>query len=150
MTMDLSQLPFQAKTLKRAETLDKYRIYRAGLEWDLIEPIVIEDKEDMRSESKWRDRVEPYHHQVTNLITFCRRLPVTLLADDVGLGKTISAGLVISELISRGRISKILIICPKILREQWHEELLTKFNISSEIAIGKDLIKADPEETGAI
>lgn len=149
--MDISKLPFQAKTLKRAETLDKYNIYRAGLEWDLVEPIVIEDREDMRSESKWRDRVEPYHHQVTNLITFCRRLPVTLLADDVGLGKTISAGLVASELISRGRIAKILIICPKILREQWKEELEIKFDIPSIIVTGRELVTAEPpEEIGAV
>ena len=125
-------------------------MYRAGLEWDLTDPIVIEKREDLKSESRWRDRMEPYHHQVTNLITFCRRLPVTLLADDVGLGKTISAGLIISELISRSRLSKILIVCPKLLGPQWQEELLTKFNIPSEIAIGRDLIKADLEETGAI
>jgi hypothetical protein len=37
---------------------------------------------------------------------------VTLLADDVGLGKTISAGLVASELISRKRISRLFIVCP--------------------------------------
>lgn len=149
--MDLSQLPFQAKTLKRAITPEKYNLYRAALEWDLVEPIVIEDREDMRSESKWRDRVEPYHHQVTNLISFCRRLPVTLLADDVGLGKTISAGLVASELISRGRISKILVVCPKILREQWKEELDIKFDIPSVIVTGRELITAEPpEEAGAV
>lgn len=125
-------------------------MYRAGLEWDLTDPIVIEKREDLKSEYRWRDRMEPYHHQVTNLITFCRRLPVTLLADDVGLGKTISAGLIISELISRSRLSKILVVCPKLLGPQWQEELLTKFNIPSEIAIGKDLIEADLEETGAI
>src|SRR3990167_9891080 len=151
MTMDLSQLPFQAKTLKRAITPDKYSLYRAALEWDLVEPIVIEDREDMRSESKWKDRVEPYYHQVTNLITFCRRLPVTLLADDVGLGKTISAGLVISELMARGRVTKILIVCPKLLMFQWKEELETKFGISSVIATGRDLIKATPPgELGAV
>ncbi|MDD4333268.1 MAG: SNF2-related protein [Patescibacteria group bacterium] len=149
--MDISKLPFQAKTLKRATSLDKYNLYRAALEWDLVEPIVIEDREDMHSESKWRDRVEPYHHQVTNLITFCRRLPVTLLADDVGLGKTISAGLVISELISRSRISKILVICPKILREQWKEELNIKFDIPSIIVTGKELVTAElPENNGVV
>ena len=124
-------------------------MYRAGLEWDLTDPIVIEKREDLKSESRWRDRVEPYAHQVNNLITFCRRLPVTLLADDVGLGKTISAGLIISELISRSRLSKILVVCPKLLGPQWQEELRTKFNIPSEIAIGNDLIKADLEEAGA-
>lgn len=125
-------------------------MYRAGLEWDLTDPIVIERREDLKSESQWRDRMDPYHHQVTNLITFCRRLPVTLLADDVGLGKTISAGLIISELISRSRLSKILVVCPKLLGPQWQEELLAKFDIPSEIAIGRDLIEADLEETGAI
>ncbi|MDD3487522.1 MAG: DEAD/DEAH box helicase [Candidatus Moranbacteria bacterium] len=149
--MDISVLPIQIKTLKKASSPDVYNLYRAALEWDLTEPIVIEDREDIRSESRWRDRVEPYHHQVTNLISFCRRLPVTLLADDVGLGKTISAGLVMSELVSRGRISKVLIICPKILREQWKEELDIKFNIPSIIVTGKELINAQPpEEAGAV
>lgn len=141
---------FQTKILRRKTMSEEYRVYRAGLEWDLTDPIVIEKREDLKSEYRWRDRVEPYHHQVTNLITFCRRLPVTLLADDVGLGKTISAGLIISELISRSRLSKILIVCPKLLGPQWKEELLTKFNIPSEIAIGRDLIMTNPEETGAV
>ena len=140
----------QTRVLRRKTTPEEYRVYRAGLDWDLTDPIVIEKREDLKSERRWRDRMEPYHHQITNLISFCRRLPVTLLADDVGLGKTISAGLIISELISRSRVSKILIVCPKLLGPQWREELLEKFNIQSEIATGQNLIKADLEETGAI
>jgi superfamily II DNA or RNA helicase len=141
---------FQSKILRRKTTPDEYRIYKAALEWALIDPIVIESRDDFKSESRWRERLEPYHHQVTNLITFCRRLPVTLLADDVGLGKTISAGLVISELISRSRISKILIVCPKLLGPQWQEELREKFDIPAEIAIGSALVDAEPEENGAV
>lgn len=141
---------FQTKVLRRKSTPEDYRVYRAGLEWDLTDPIVIEKREDLKSEHRWHDLVEPYHHQVTNLITFCRRLPVTLLADDVGLGKTISAGLIISELISRSRLSKILVVCPKLLGPQWQEELLSKFNLPSEIATGRDLLDADPKETGAV
>ena len=129
---------------------EEYRVYRAGLEWDLTDPIVIETRDDLKSKNRWHDRVEPYHHQVTNLITFCRRLPVTLLADDVGLGKTISAGLIMSELISRSRLQKTLIVCPKLLGPQWQEELLSKFNIPSVIATGRDLTTADPEEPGAL
>jgi SNF2 family DNA or RNA helicase len=49
---------------------------------------------------------------------------VTLLADDVGLGKTISAGLVASELMSRNRISKFLVVCPQLLMPQWEELLV--------------------------
>ena len=138
------------KILRHKNTPEEYRVYRAGLEWDLTDPIVIENREDLKSEHRWRDRLEPYHHQVTNLITFCRRLPVTLLADDVGLGKTISAGLIISELITRSHVLKVLVVCPKLLCQQWQDELRTKFNIPSKIAIGGKLIKADLEETGAV
>jgi hypothetical protein len=84
---------FQSKIMSRGRTPEEYRVYRAGLEWDLTDPIVIESADDFKSTQRWRERLTPYLHQVSNLITFCRRLPVTLLADDVGLGKTISAGL---------------------------------------------------------
>lgn len=141
----------QYKPLRYCGDDDEYRLYRAGLEWSLDDPIVIEDREDLKSEKRWRDTVQPYEHQVTNLITFCRRLPVTLLADDVGLGKTISAGLIASELISRGRVSRILVVCPKLLIPQWREELRTKFDIRSEKAIGRDLIRLKPSwDVGAI
>ena len=149
--MDLPPPSIQTKVLCRSTNSDEYDLYRAALEWDLIEPIVIEDREDIRSETRWHDRVKPFHHQVKNLIDFCRKLPVTLLADDVGLGKTISAGLIASELISRGRISNILIVCPKILREQWKEELDVKFNIPSVVVTGRELIKTlPPGETRAV
>jgi SNF2 family DNA or RNA helicase len=141
---------FQTKILRKNIVPDEYKLYRAALEWDLTDPIVIETWKDLKSEKRWRDQLQPYHHQVTNLITFCRRLPVTLLADDVGLGKTISAGLVASELISRARVSKILIVCPKLLGPQWQDELKTKFDIPAEIAVGKKLITANPEEVGAV
>ena len=141
---------FQTKILRRSILPDEYDLYRAALEWDLTDPIVIETRKDFKSEKRWQDHLQPYHHQVTNLITFCRRLPVTLLADDVGLGKTISAGLVASELIARARVSKILIVCPKLLGPQWQSELRTKFDISAEIATGKELISAEPEGVGAV
>src|ERR1700738_1218632 len=131
---------FQTKVLRKSVLPDEYKLYRAALEWDLADPIVIETREDLKSEKRWGNRLEPYHHQVTNLITFCRRLPVTLLADDVGLGKTISAGLIASELIARARVSKILIVCPKLLMPQWKEELETKFGIPGIEAEGKELL----------
>src|SRR3984893_5753179 len=105
----------QTKILTRQAKPGEYEVYRAGLEWDLTDPIVIESSEDFKSTPRWQDRLTPYRHQVSNLITFCRRLPVTLLADDVGLGKTISAGLVMSELIARSKHSNILVDCTKLL-----------------------------------
>lgn len=147
--MVASSTEFQTKVLRRGVP-DEYKLYRAGLEWDLADPIVIETRKDLKSEKRWHDKLQPFHHQVTNLITFCRRLPVTLLADDVGLGKTISAGLVASELIARSRVSKILIVCPKILGQQWRDELKIKFDIPAEIAIGRELIDAEPTDVGAV
>lgn len=141
----------QFRQLERADDEESYQLYRAALEWDLDDPIVIEDHNDLRSEASWRKSLDPFDHQVTNLITFCRRLPVTLLADDVGLGKTISAGLVISELVARARVSRILIVCPKLLMPQWKAELGSKFNIPSELAVGKQLLTIEPEwDSGAI
>lgn len=141
---------FQSKLLSRQAHAQDYDTYRAGLEWDLTDPIVIESVDDFKSSQRWKERLDPYHHQVSNLITFCRRLPVTLLADDVGLGKTISAGLIVSELMARSRLSKTLIVCPKVLCPQWKEELENKFDIDCEVATGKELLSANPGENGAV
>ena len=70
ITNNNSVANLQTRTLKLAKNDKNYALYKAGLEWDLIEPIVIEDREDMKSESKWADLLEPYYHQITNLITF--------------------------------------------------------------------------------
>ncbi len=52
-----------------------------------------------------------------------------LVADDVGLGKTIEAGLILSPLIARGRARRILIICPASLVRQWQERLFEMFDL---------------------
>ncbi len=142
--IEVKPVVFQA--MRRATSADAVALYRAAVEWSLDDPIVINSRDDLISEQKWKGLVDPYEHQVNNLLTFCRRLPVTLLADDVGLGKTISAGLIASELMSRKRVKALLIVCPKILAEQWKEELWTKFRIKSEIAIGNELISMEPKE----
>lgn len=51
-----------------------------------------------------------------------------VLADEVGLGKTIEAGLIIKELRMRGMVNRVLIICPATLREQWRAEMEDKFD----------------------
>jgi superfamily II DNA or RNA helicase len=52
-----------------------------------------------------------------------------LLADDVGLGKTIEAGFIMAELLIRRRIRKILVLCPPSLCRQWQRELAGKFGL---------------------
>jgi superfamily II DNA or RNA helicase len=55
--------------------------------------------------------------------------PSLLIADDVGLGKTIEAGLALLELMARGRADRTLIVAPPGLMDQWQEELLEKFGL---------------------
>ena len=52
-----------------------------------------------------------------------------LIADDVGLGKTIEAGLILTPLVSRGRVRRLLVICPAGLVDQWRERLRDMFDI---------------------
>jgi SNF2 family DNA or RNA helicase len=54
-----------------------------------------------------------------------------LIADDVGLGKTIEAGLVAQELVLRHRARRILIVCPAGLQVQWREQMRDKFGLAS-------------------
>lgn len=56
-----------------------------------------------------------------------------LIADDVGLGKTIEAGLVLQELLARARVRTCLVVCPASLQHQWQEEMDEKFNLRFDI-----------------
>jgi ERCC4-related helicase len=78
-------------------------------------------------------------HQVEAALFACRN-PLSrgvILADEVGLGKTIEAGLVISQRWAERR-RKILIIVPANLRKQWHQELQDKFHLQSAILEAKN------------
>jgi len=56
-----------------------------------------------------------------------------LIADDVGLGKTIEAGLVVQEMLLRHRARTVLILCPPSLRYKWRREMLEKFGLAFEV-----------------
>ena len=72
--------------------------------------------------------VEHYEHQLETALRALREMRGrALLADEVGLGKTIEAGIVMKELIERGLVATILVLTPASLTEQWREELAAKF-----------------------
>jgi superfamily II DNA or RNA helicase len=86
--------------------------------------------------------IEPLPHQITAVYEqMLNRHPLRfLLADDPGAGKTIMAGLLIKELLSRGDVRRCLICAPGNLTEQWQDELLRKFHLQFTI-LSRDLVE---------
>jgi SNF2 family DNA or RNA helicase len=76
----------------------------------------------------------PRSYQLVPLIMALKQ-PVTrlLIADDVGVGKTVEALLILRELLERGAIKTFAILCPPHLCEQWQKELADKLDIEAEI-----------------
>ncbi|MCC6560292.1 MAG: RNA polymerase-associated protein RapA [Xanthomonadales bacterium] len=79
-------------------------------------------------------RVDLIPHQLrVAQIVADRRPPRVLLADEVGLGKTIEAGLIIARQIASGRAGRVLVLVPETLVYQWFVELLRRFNLAFSI-----------------
>ena len=79
---------------------------------------------------------QPRPYQLVPLLMALKLDPVRLLiADDVGIGKSIEACLVARELLDRGEINRICVLCPPHLAEQWQKELVSKFNIHAELVL---------------
>jgi SNF2 family DNA or RNA helicase len=82
---------------------------------------------------------KPFDYQRETASTVLRRMRGrAILADEVGLGKTIEAGLILSELRLRGLADRTLVITPAGLVEQWRDELERKFGLPTAILSGKD------------
>jgi hypothetical protein len=80
-----------------------------------------------------RIAVEPRPYQLVPLIMALRLDPVrVLIADDVGIGKTIEAALIARELLDRGEAERLAVLCPPQLAGQWQSELRDKFHIEAE------------------
>ena len=75
---------------------------------------------------------EPRAYQLVPLL-MALRLPVVrlMIADDVGIGKTIEAGLIVRELMDRGEVERFSVLCPPHLVDQWTAELQSKFDIDA-------------------
>ena len=76
--------------------------------------------------------VEPRAYQLVPLLMALRQETVRLLiGDDVGIGKTIEAGLIVRELWDRGEISRFAVLCPPHLVDQWQAELSRHFHFQA-------------------
>jgi superfamily II DNA or RNA helicase len=82
----------------------------------------------------WNSAIQVHPYQLEPVLRALAMPRVSLLlADGVGLGKTIQSGLVLEELLLRRRIRRILVLCPAMLQRQWKYELRRKFNLEFEV-----------------
>jgi len=83
-----------------------------------------------------RIAVEPRPYQLVPLLMALKLDPVRLLiADDVGIGKTVEAALIARELLDQGSVSRLAVLCPPHLAEQWQRELSEKLHIEAEVVL---------------
>lgn len=75
---------------------------------------------------------DPRAYQLVPLL-MALKLPVVrlMIADDVGIGKTIEAALIVRELMDRGEVERFSVLCPPHLVEQWTAELQSKFDVDA-------------------
>jgi len=104
-----------------------------------VERITHENRSTVYSFNSQRVLFEPYQYKplLKTLDSPDRRL---LIADEVGLGKTIEVCLILTEFQARRKLDKVLIACPSRLRDKWREELNRKFDQDFDIYSKNDLL----------
>src|ERR1017187_10025572 len=93
---------------------------------------------------------EPRPYQLVPLLMGLKQDPVRLLiADDVGIGKTVEAALLAKELLDRGEVNRMAVLCPPHLAEQWQRELKDKFQIEAELVLAGTAKRLEAECRGS-
>ena len=78
--------------------------------------------------------LEPRAYQLVPLLMALKQAVTrVLIADEVGLGKTMEALLIARELLDRGEIRQVTVICPPHLCEKWRQDMASQFNLSAEV-----------------
>ena len=121
-----TELPDPADGLDDAETF--------GAFLDAVRWGAIASADPSAFQAPFRAGIEIEDYQLLPLVMALEMPRVTMLiADDVGLGKTIEAGLIAEELVLRGQARKILVVCPPSLCGKWQREMREKFGLGFEI-----------------
>jgi len=124
--------------LPQLEDFDTPHIFDAFL--DAVTWGSVSQADDKALQAPFRSGIDVDDYQLDPVVRALQMPRVNLLiADDVGLGKTIEAGLVAQELILRHRARTILIICPSSIQVQWKEEMRDKFGLEFRI-VDRDLL----------
>jgi SNF2 family DNA or RNA helicase len=113
----------------KAGNYDPFNFYEARL--DLFNLSIMADYDQLVC-LPTLTAIDKYWYQIETARKVLRQLGGrALLADEVGLGKTIEAGLIIAEYLARGMVKSLLVLTPASLVSQWQLELNDKFNITS-------------------
>lgn len=113
--------------LEQREEWDSWALYRTS--YDIVKDNLITDFKGLQC-PKYLPTLTALPHQLEAAETVIERMNgKAILADEVGLGKTIQAGLILKEYLIRGLVKKALILVPASLVNQWIEELHQKFHI---------------------
>jgi superfamily II DNA or RNA helicase len=122
----------EKSTLPEPSSFDHPKRLQAFL--DAVRWGAVSQADDSALQSPFRSGIEVDEYQLDPVVRALSMPRVNLLiADDVGLGKTIEAGLVVQEMILRHRVRSVLIICPSSLQVQWKEEMRDKFGLEFRI-----------------
>ncbi len=136
----------ETRGLASATRLDEPRHFAAylhALKWSSVTAT------DARLfQAPFRAGIHLLDHQLTPLKKALELPRVNLfIADDVGLGKTIEAGLVMQELMLRQRVDRVLVVCPASVTLQWKEEMERRFGLHFEI-FNRDFVARRRQERG--
>ena len=140
--LEPASLVLEPSELPRASdppmAVDDFDALLRAARWTAITPYLDPDGQGpldrLPPSSPFHGAVELDNYQLVPLLKALRMPRVNLLlADDVGLGKTIEAGLILSELLIRRRVNRVLILTPASLRIQWRDEMWTKFSLPFDV-----------------
>ena len=118
--------PYNIKRQIQTKSFSSFETFKLNLEALEIKRSCQIDK--LISANALREKIIPYNFQMQIALQVINEMNGNaILADEVGLGKTIEAGLIMKELLLRDEINSILIIAPKSLLSQWKTEMAEKF-----------------------
>ncbi|WP_126427601.1 DEAD/DEAH box helicase [Brevibacillus marinus] len=127
VTFDRSWLPDLHLLIAEDGPWHKWELFQLALEAE--EALAVKDFDQLQA-LKYLPQLTPYPHQLATAKKVLNEMRGrAILADEVGLGKTIEAGLIVKEYMVRGLAKKVLVLVPASLVLQWTKELNQKFGI---------------------
>jgi SNF2 family DNA or RNA helicase len=135
--------PWEAIAQRGFDQPRKFAAYLNTIRWNCV---TATDPQLFQSPFRAGIRLDAYQLEPLRKALLLPRVNL-FIADDVGLGKTIEAGLIARELLLRKKVREVVVSCPPSMLLQWQEELETRFGLTFQI-LDKDYIKVVRQERG--